>query len=184
MKRIESNTELKSIMDFYGIKQIPVKEGNKDLGVITSNMEYKPGSWKYNKGSEHIAFVRAICKVNEDMEKIEKWRELSKKMWKTHLIYKSDNREEVQKNWFYTGDFKESGVTTSIEDGLLVITGTIDQMRYLDKRTNHHYIYCNGTSIHFDNEELKAAMKLFREYGFYAPYDSFGEYIQMTPIVD
>ena len=180
--KIETKEELKYVMDFYGIKQVPIREGGKNLGVVTANMEYKGGNWKYTY--EDTAFKKAITKINEDIDLIKKHTELSKKVWETHLIYRDNGKDRIETNWFYKGDFQESGVTTYIKDELLVVKGTIDMMRYLKERTNHHYIYCNGTSIHFDNKELIATMEFFDNYGFYAPYDSFEEYIRMTPIVD
>lgn len=181
---IKTKEELAYIMKFYGIKQVPVYEGRKRLGIITHDMKYEKGHWFYKKGYEYLAYKEAIRKLNEDIEKIKKRVDYSKRIWHTHLIYSSNNTESIAKSWSWQSDIRESGVTASTETGSLVLSGTIDQMRLFIERANHHYIYCNGTRLYLSNDELRDAMELFSEYGLYAPYDSFSEYVAMCPIVD
>lgn len=178
MTRIENKAELKYIMDFYGLKQIPIREDKKDLGVVTNNMEYKGGSWHYNKGYEYIAFDKAIERVNKDMQQIEGWRNVAKQTFRTKLIYKSESSHYAEKKYTWESDIKDSGVQVEYDEkeDALIFVGNINQLRKFLSYATNHWRYCNGTTYYYENEELRNLMQFFRDYDMYAAYDSFMEY--------
>lgn len=210
---IETREELAYVMKFYGIKRVPVIETfpcYKNLGVIQINgdkLSYKGGSWKYNDGWEHLAYTNAIRKFNEDIDKIEKWREIAAKVFETGLLDVTSDysrqgaSETIVKAWCcYPSDLTDSGVEAigglvynpngrygmpalDLGGGKLVLRGNINQLRKFLSYANNHYRYCNGCSYKYENEELKEWMDFFRSYDLYAAYDSFSEYYH-NAIVD
>ena len=181
---IETKQELKYVMDFYGLKKIPVINDNKRLGIINSNLCYERSEyWSYKSGYEHLAFADAIRKVNEDMENIKTWREKSKKIYETRLVY-CGKTKSIENGYCWTSDIKDSGVGVKKDaDGYLVFFGNINSLRKFLSYAKNHWRYCYNSDYKYENAELCELMQLFSDYGIYAPYDSFSEYYHNS-IVD
>lgn len=203
---IETKEELLYMMQFYGIKQVPVIETKpyKNLGVIYINkggeLSYKGGNWSYNEGYEHLAFDNAIRKFNEDIDKIKSWREIAKREFETDLAQKTEKGWKPEENgisavkaWVYLSDIKDSGVEVvggeyynentpygmpMVDKGgdALRVRGTLDKLRKFLSYAVNHLRYCNGETYVYTDEEVVNWMKFFKEYDLYAAYDSFSEY--------
>lgn len=175
---IENKQELQYVMQFYGLKQVPIIDENRDLGIVTSTMQYKGGSRVYKKEYEYLAFEKAIAKVNADMEQIKQWKNVSRQSFRTKLIYKSKESEHVERKYIWQSDISDSGVEVEQDDvdGAMVLVGNINVLRKFLSYANNHWRYCYDTKYLYDNEELVRLMQLFRDYDLYAAYDDFMEY--------
>ena len=203
--KVETKEELLYMMQFYGIKQVPVIETNpyyKDLGVIYINkggeLSYKKGNWSYTY--EQFAFGNAIRRFNEDLDKIKEWREIAKREFETDLAQKTEKGWKPEENgisavkaWVYLSDIKDSGVEVvggkyyneesrygmpMVDKGgdALRVRGTLDKLRKFLSYAVNHLRYCNGETYVYTDEEVINWMKFFREYDLYAAYNSFDEY--------
>ena len=86
--KIETKEELKYIMRFLEIKEIELP---KNLGRVELNgdaLTYVTDGYyqSYKHQYRHLAFEDAIKCINEDMEKLEVWRETAKKTFKTRIL--------------------------------------------------------------------------------------------------
>ena len=187
-KKIETKDELIYVMQFYGVKQVPVREvgSKRNLGVVKldgGKLVYEGGDWKYNDNGIHLAYSNAIRKFNEDIDKIEKWREIAKQVFETPIAEKVDKSwtnehsvSECRGGWMYESDIIDSGVELVKDGSKFKVRGTLDQLRKFLSYAKNHLRYCNGETYVYTDEEVVSWMEFFRLYDLYKAYNSFSEY--------
>lgn len=148
---IETKQELKYVMDFYNIPFVPIKEGKKDLGKITKDMEYKPGLYRYNKGYEYLAFELAFSQIKDVIE----LKEQVNKPFKAIHVYR---REEM--TWEYPdvegGESRHHVYPKTIShETEHELEGTMDEVFVAHYKANNKLRYCNGSSYHFKDEKVQ-----------------------------
>lgn len=148
--KIETNQELKYVMDFYNIPFVPIKEGNKDMGKITKGMKYEAGFWKYKKECEYMAFELAYKQVKNIIE----LKKQINKPFKTIHVY---CRKE--QTWMYPdvdGETPRHHVypRTITHEEESELEGTMDEVFVKHYKANNSLRYCNGYSYHFKDEKV------------------------------
>lgn len=174
---ITNKEELAYIMKFYGIEYVPIinVEG-KRLGRITNEMVYDTSNslYHYIKEYEHLAFRDAINVINNDMPKLEMWREKAKQIFTTKLVYKGNTETTIKKSYLWNSDIEKTHLKVEKnEDGELVFSGNINDLKNFKSYANDHLRYCNGCRYTFENEEVNELIDLFNKYGLAPKGDSY-----------
>lgn len=166
MVKIETKQELQYMMQFHNIPYVTIKDGSHDMGKVTKDMKYEAGLYRYNKGYEYMAFDLACRQLTQDYDEILTWKEASKKVFTTRLLYgKWKEEKKPETGYIWKSDVEKCHLAMSKNDeGHLLLQGRFNDLRNFVAYANDHMRYCQER-YYLEDAEVNKYIELAQRYG-------------------
>lgn len=164
--KIETKQELQYVMQFHNIPYVRIVDDGHDMGKVTKDMKYEPGSWRYNKGYENLAFEQACKQLAKDYEELKTWREISQKVFITRLLsgtWKGEKKPVTGYCW--TSDAEKCHLKMSKDvNGCLLLQGRVHDLNNFRSYANDHMRYVQDR-YYLESADVNHNVELFDRYG-------------------
>lgn len=164
---IETKQELQYVMQFNNIPYVRIVDDGHNMGKVTKDMKYEPNEfWRYKKEYEYLAFDVARKQLSQDYDELQAWKEASKKVFVTRLLYgKWKEEKKPETGYCWKSDFEKCHIRVSKDvNGCLLLQGMANDLKNFRSYANDHMRYCQER-YYLENEDVNRLIELSERYG-------------------
>ena len=164
---IETKQELQYIMQFNNIPYVNIEDHGHDMGKVTKDMKYEPSEFRrYKKEYEYLAFEVACKQLSQDYDELQAWKEASKKVFVTRLLYGTYKGEKKPSTGYcWKSDLEKCHIRVSKDvNGCLLLEGRFHDLKNFRSYANDHMRYCQER-YYLESEDVNHYIELSDRYG-------------------